>query len=67
MRKITATIVFLLTSFSLAAYDRCDDLCRVLGHWQGGACIERDGEQRCICQPGEVDRSDVLETVCKDN
>lgn len=58
--KILLVILFSLEVF---AYDRCDDLCRVLGFENGGACLENG---HCYCQPNNVDVTEYLETVCDD-
>jgi len=62
--QIVSIIVFALHVSLDAPYDRCDDLCRVFGHGLGGRCESVESEGRCICQPGNIDLTDHLPTVC---
>ncbi len=46
-------------------YDRCDDVCRVLGNRLGGQCQEdTKGQWHCICQPGDFDADAILPNAC---
>lgn len=61
MQGIIASVVMVLAVAAHAHYERCDDLCRVLGYDKGGVCVE----EQCLCNPEEVDVTEVLPAVCK--
>lgn len=59
----TCLYIVLFSSANFANYDRCDDLCRVLGH-ERGSCITTAGETRCQCVPDDINVDEILPGIC---